>query len=405
MSRKLLLFRNLPQVVAFQGKVAPGTLVLEHRKEGTMGFMNAFQEELVKVANRLTKYLMGLPAEARSARIAMLPAADRAGAAYKVLGNEARQVAENLPGGAGHGAEHVLNVTRNTQDLMRGAAPNVRRRAVLGSMLHDVGREAEGRARKMYGKEGLQTRPELMHSELGGRFVKNFMQKNRAVASFVPGVQHGGVSNIVRAHDADIHSIKPWTERYLGRDTAAGATYMGDKMDALGNHGAFRTISMAKKFHETPAQTAEVVKRNLPKYRKVIDRALPEQRPMLEARLQEYMKTMGDYVRSGGITPVPLTRETHKILKSYRGVQIPENMLAMQRDLEGQGVKFAMSMQGDKRLFEWALKQRLNGAQLRRTFSRLHEHVRGHPSETLQAIYKLPERVRVGVLKMLMGDQ
>ena len=261
---------------------------------------------LVKVAlNRLTKHIMakGGP-KAQAAAISALPKAVRGKQAYKALGRQAAGTVSRMSDAAGHGRSHIFSVTRNAQQFTQGMPEQVRRRATLGSLLHDVGREAEGRVKKRIGKPAFKRTPSAWHSELGGRYSKDFLRKNRQTAQHVPGLSRGRLSGTVRGHDTDIHAVKPWTEKVLGRDPAASATYLADKAEGMGRVGAERTVQMAKKFKETPAETWGVAQKNVSKYDRAIkQRANPQQAQMLRPRVREYEDTMRRYRDTGTLAP------------------------------------------------------------------------------------------------------
>ena len=249
---------------------------------------------------RLLKYLLDLAGPARAQAVKALPAPIRSQAAYKLLGTEAANVARTLPGGAGHGAKHVFDVTRQAQQFAAGMPQATRQRTVLSSLLHDVGRGAEGRMKMRLGESLFARTPSAYHSELGGRYAKSFLRRQQPYARYVPGVSRGRLSGAIRAHDTDIHRLKPWTQRLLTRDPAAGATYLADKAHGLGRVGAERTVAMAQKFKETPLQTWGVAQKNLAKYRGIIGRyATPAQARMMTPQLGEYGKQMRYYRRHG----------------------------------------------------------------------------------------------------------
>lgn len=246
------------------------------------------------------KYLLKLAPTARAQAVKRLPSALRSSASYKLLGHAAGDVAAKLPGGAGHGAEHVFDVTRAAQRFSGAQNTAIQRRATLGGLLHDVGREAEGTMRDRLGKKVLNQSPQYFHSELGGRYAKDFLNKNRQYAQYVPGLQQGRLSNVIRAHDTDAHAFRKFTPKVLRQDPSAANVYMADKMQGIGDVGANRTISMAKKFNETPLQTQEVVNKNIPKYQNIISNyaRTPEQMQQMQAALGQYQQRMQGYYDS-----------------------------------------------------------------------------------------------------------
>ena len=254
--------------------------------------------------NRMMKELFKLPKAARPGMLATFPKDIREMASYKLLGNEAANVAKTLPGGYGHGAEHVFGVTRDVQDLTRNQPTGVKQRATIGALLHDVGREGEGKIQKqkwkkfVYEPQGVGS----AHSELGGRFAKNFLAQNQQyVKNIRPGMNK--VPNIIRAHDTDVHAVKPWTENKLIEDPAAGAVYLGDKTQAVGSMGAQRTVDTGKKFNETPQQTWAVAQNNLKKYDRIFNTFADEnQLKLLRPKLKEYEDQMR-YFGEHGVLP------------------------------------------------------------------------------------------------------
>lgn len=130
---------------------------------------SAIQIVFEKIAiNSLMKYMGTLAPRARMQTMRQLPGEMRSTVAYKTLGNQAGATAAKLPGDAGHGAEHVFSVTRDAQKFTQQQPLAIRRRATLGGLLHDVGRETEGVMQKRVGKQVFKQSPQLFHSELGG---------------------------------------------------------------------------------------------------------------------------------------------------------------------------------------------------------------------------------------------
>lgn len=110
-------------------------------------------------------------------------------------------------------------------------------------------------------------------------------------------MRRGQLSNVIRAHDTDAHVVRPFTTQVLRRDPAAGATYLADKKQGLGNVGATRTISMAQKLRETPVQTQAVVDQNLNKYQNVISNyaKTPPLQQDMNTQLDIYKQRMAEY--------------------------------------------------------------------------------------------------------------
>lgn len=333
------------------------------------GELTSFLGELEKIAVRaLTRFIRAKPAEEAAKVIKGLPPNLRSEQAYKELGHRAARAASKVPDTAGHGAQHIFNVTRNVQALSKQRAPATRRRATLSSLLHDVGRGAEGRAKTRVGKKVFKRSPEMWHSELGGRYSKDFLRKNKALSRYTPEMQRGRLSGAVRAHDTDIHPVKPWLESRLKADPAAGATYLADKMEGLGRTGAERTVAMAKKFKEPLSETKKVVDKNLKKYKRVIGSyAKPEQARVLTPKLREYQKTMEHYDATG---------------------RLPE-------------MGKAASVNDFARLYRATLAGKMSEAQLVRTMGKLSKHVKDPAAEMFSGIYKLPADDRLEMLKIL----
>jgi hypothetical protein len=264
--------------------------------------MLSFWDELEKIAlNRLTKHLLSkAPGEVGTA-LKKLPAEMKSQQAYKLLGHRAADVAARMPDAAGHGAQHVFNVTRSAQQFTQGMPQQVQRRATLGALLHDVGREAEGTVKKRVGKAAFKASPDVWHSELGGRYSKNFLQSNKEIAQHVPGLDRGQLSGTIRAHDTDIHSVRPWTKQRLAQDPAASATYLADKAEGMGRMGAERTVQMAQKFKEPIPETMGVVGKNVQKYNSALQQpyVTPHQRTLLQPKIHEYQNLMGHYGQTG----------------------------------------------------------------------------------------------------------
>lgn len=311
--------------------------------------LNGFKSELEKIALRaLTKHLMKKAPAARAAALKALPAPLRSQEAYKQLGHQAAGMVKRMPGDAGHGAQHVFNVTRNTQRLLQNQPVSVRRRGTLGALIHDVGREAEGTVKKRIGREAFRQTPSAWHSELGGRYAKNFLQQNRQVAQYVPGLTKGRLSGVVRAHDTDIHSVKPWTRQTLARDPAAAMTYTGDKMEGMGRIGAERTVQMAQKFKEPVAETMGVAQKNLGKYQALAQQPYigPAQRQILQPQISEYQRLMQHYGQHGALPAAPIQKaamavgDIHRILE--RGLRSAQDFRTL-RNL----AKHSPSVEGD----------------------------------------------------------
>lgn len=270
---------------------------------------DAFLDELDKIAKRrLTKFLEGKKGKAKIDALKKLPKKLREEQAYKILGDKAQKTVKKMSDKGGHGKGHVFEVTKGTQELMKGQSTEAKRRGTLGSLLHDVARTPEGKIKKQLkkkhgkkeGKRRFEADTSSYHSELGGRYAKNFVKANKPVASMVPGLNKGKLSGVVRAHDTDIHSLKPWTAKRMVTDPAAKATYMSDKATGFGLGGAKRTVAMGHEFGETPKQTANfALKKNMPKYRKVIGMASPQQQQVLRPQLQAYQSSMRRYGRRG----------------------------------------------------------------------------------------------------------
>jgi len=361
-------------------------------------YATGLEYALEKLAmNALTKRLLAASPQKAESLLAQLPKADRAQASYKVLGNKARQaVQSSMPPGAGHGADHVWDVTRDAQGLMGGRlkgrptnvaagdvdfSPDVYRRGVMSSLLHDIGRPAEGRVMKGLqaqlgkkpGKASFKQQPDLWHSELSGRHAKDFLQKNKAVAKNVPGLDKGQLSGAIRGHDTDIHKKLPWTRERLLDDPAAGATYLADKTQGLGAKGVDRTLEMARKFDETPAETYNfAIGKNVPKYQKAIDDFAPSPaaRDSLMAKLDEYRTGMEGFAQQRG---VPLQ-------------------------------KAAMAVSDFTRVYRLFLN---NPGQTRSSLRKLIEAAsKGNPkakSEAFAAIYKIPRNQRMRIMEALKG--
>lgn len=277
--------------------------------------------------NALLRHLDALPEIGQKALLSRLPAAARETASYKLLGHRAADaVRKGMVEGAGHGPSHVWAVTRNAQELLGTRAaghalpaasavtsPQVYRRSVLGSLLHDIGRPAEGQAMHQLqeqlgakaGKAVVEATPALHHSELSGRFVDHWLREgtNPALAKNVGGLAHGQLEGVVRAHDTDIHKMMPWTERLLHQDPAAATTYLADKMEGLGQRGINRTIETGRHFREDPSATLAAMQRNVPKYTRAIDTYSPNDiaRKTLAQRLAEYKQGMGAYAAQNGL--------------------------------------------------------------------------------------------------------
>tara|TARA_Y100000310_G_scaffold228889_1_gene231233 strand:- start:297 stop:1256 length:960 start_codon:yes stop_codon:yes gene_type:complete len=223
-------------------------------------------------------------------------------ASYKLLGGEAAEKVKGMSDQGGHGASHVFSVTREAQEITARRPLKTRRQTTIGALLHDVAREPEGVARKALGKPRFKKTPEVWHSELGGHAAKDFIRKRKHYAKNVPGMEAGEISNIVRAHDTDVHAVLPWTkEQVFGHkaNPASRALYLADKKEGLGVIGAERTIQMAKKFNETSRGTRAVVERNLVKYDNMISNLAKE--PSTRVRYirdrKIYHGTMKAYLR------------------------------------------------------------------------------------------------------------
>ena len=367
-------------------------------------YATGLEYALEKLAmNALTKRLLSASPQKAKSLLSQLPKADRAQASYKVLGNKAREaVQSSMPVGAGHGADHVWDVTRDAQGLLggriKGRPTNVAageasmphdtyRRGVLSSLLHDVGRPAEGRVLKGLqaqlgkkpGKASFKQQPDLWHSELSGRHAKNFLQKNQQVAKNVPGLDKGQLSGAIRGHDTDIHKKLPWTRERLLDDPAAGATYLADKTQGLGAKGVDRTLEMGQQFGETPAETYNfAVGKNVPKYQKAIEDFAPSPtaREALMAKLDDYRTGMEGFAQKHNVPiarPAPLQ-------------------------------KAAMAISDFTRVYRLFLNNPgQTGASLRKL---IEAASKGNPkakSEAFAAIYKIPRNQRMRLMEALKG--
>ena len=285
----------------------------------------------------LIKYLMKLPKAARIAKIKTLPPALREVASYKLLGNEAATATRAALGAdIAHGYPHVFNVTRNAQQLAKGAPRAVRQRTVLGALSHDVGRgvETTSAAREL-GRHGkdipqvLRNRPDLMHSELGGRWMGNFLNRNRQLTKNIPGLNRAGQTELksaIRAHDTDAWSAIPYLRRAPGKaqwiqNSPTGRNvYLADKMDAFGRTGFNRTVNMSTHYKQTPKQVMDFVNnKNIPKYQNVIDTFAPSKlKPQLQGQLDEYgklFKGWGGHQQAGpgfNVPMGPMTQPYHQ---------------------------------------------------------------------------------------------
>jgi hypothetical protein len=277
------------------------------------------EAHIEKIAYKaLVNYLAKLAPSAQKQVLKSLPPEMASQASYKLLGRKANQAISTMSDAAGHGRGHIRNVTRNVQDLMLDA-PNLadRRRGVISALLHDVGREAEGRMKKRLGKAVFKQTPSAAHSELGGRYAEKFLRQNKHLAKRVPGLDQGRLKGAIRAHDTDAHKVMPWTREQLFRDRAAGATYLGDKMEGLGRVGAERTVSMAQKFKELPSETWGIAQKNKDKYRNVIDTfATPEQAVKLNPLLDEYVSQMAHYRDTGALPAIAKTSSVKESMAS-----------------------------------------------------------------------------------------
>lgn len=287
------------------------------------------QAALTKFARMaLMKYLLKLPRAARMAKIKTLPKGLRETVSYKLLGGDAAKATRSALGNdMAHGYPHVFNVTRNAQQLAKNAPRGVYQRSTLGALSHDIAREAETvAASRIAGQYGgsipktLAARPDLMHSELGGRWMKNFLHKNRQLTKNIPGLSRSGradLKNAIRAHDTDAWSAIPYLRRAPGQrqwiqsSPAARNVYLADKMDAFGRTGFNRTIEMSKHYKQSPRELMQfVTDKNIPKYQDVISRyASPTTRPQLQGQLDEYgnlFKNFAKTQRAGPGFDVPM---------------------------------------------------------------------------------------------------
>jgi len=279
-------------------------------------------------SSRIMKELLKLAPEARAAAVKKLPAHLRSNASYKLLGREAAGSAARVSNAGGHGAQHIFDVTRTAQKFTKDMPQAVRQRATLGSLLHDVGRETEGVIQKRMGKDLFNQTPSAWHSELGGRYTKQFLQRNKAYARNVPGMNKGRLSGTVRAHDTDAWGAYPWLEKRVSQDPATAATYLADKTQGLGRTGAERTVAMANKFKETPAQTWNVAQKNLGKYDNAINRfATPSQQQMLRPQLGEYRSQMQHYRQTGALPG--LQQKAASLEKSAMGAHDLKRILGL----------------------------------------------------------------------------
>lgn len=355
-----------------------------------MPFTDSFVKEAITA---LRRHLMAKPMPQRIQAIKALPAGMGQTQAYKELGSQAASMASRMPGGAGHGAGHVFEVTKGTQGLMAGAPtpPGVdplaaRRRATLGALTHDVGREAESGVKARMPKAQFQQTPGAWHSETGGRYAKHLLGgQNKPLAQMVPGLQQGQLSNVVRAHDTDITAHKPWVSKVRQQDPAAGSVYTADKLTGIGASGAARTVAMGRnpKHPETPQQTWAFSEKNIPKYQKVISSLTPQQQVQYQPKLQQYRTHMRYYRRFGklpGEAPA-------------QPMQAPA----------APAVKTAMAARDFQRLYEHGVSGKITAKQMKRLVDRLALKSKSPTvaGEMFGSIYMLPIQHRQQLLDMM----
>ena len=527
---------------------------------------SAFSDEVEKIAmNRLTKSLLTKTPQQVQGVLSKMPADDRAGAAYKVLGNKARQaVQSSMPEGAGHGAGHVWDVTRDAQGLLGGrrmaANPNqaavaagtadraaqqqgvpmaprraalaevsrpnnmgagneaaraesaaaaagkgpvpagrgatsggfgqdVYRRGVLSSLLHDIGRPAEGnalhtlqhgqqaenvsmaakgqalqagraagtpaapgtaggapapaapapgnidamrgrvsqnlQANQAQGDAALQAAGtplapqqspvqvtsaqnmprDISHSELGGRYAKNFMQRNRGLQNAVPGLEGANLSNSIRAHDTDAHAAAPWAPKLLAQDPAAGATYLADKAQGMGQVGVDRTVETGAHFGQTPQQSYDyAMNKNMPKYDQAIAKFSPgpEATQRLRGKLQQYRQGMDQFATQHGIQHAP---DMSHMWNQQQAAPQAQVKMAMIRPATpaAQKVKLAMAVSNFVRAYEQFLSRTkpVQPGALAKLVTMIGKGNPNREHEAFAAIYKMPVDSRLKIMEAL----
>jgi DNA ligase D-like protein (predicted 3'-phosphoesterase) len=182
----------------------------------TAPIMQAFASEITKLAlNRSVAWLLEHGDQAKGALSGIDDPTLRSALAYKLLGHAASDVAAATTGR--HGAAHAFEVTKGTQRALIGSDVSSQRHGVLGALLHDIAKQQENRAAKLW------------HSEVGGRFAKHFVNQHSDIAA-AAGVDRNRLSNIIRAHSEP--NWQQWQQRVVDTDPAARAVALADRLSS-----------------------------------------------------------------------------------------------------------------------------------------------------------------------------
>ena len=196
---------------------------------------------------RLMRYLRSLPQTQQVAAVRKLPSDLRSTASYKVIGGQAADAVKRMPGGHGHGSDHVFSVTRRFQnnakprpDVSSFVMPVEQRRVgTLGALLHDIGRQYENPVVARTGRKITELPSQYWHSESGARYAKRMLDSS-PLTKFFDSRIGTKVKNLIRVHDTDGHKQFPQLkQRFLDdpNQMANRGVYLSDKVDGLGHMG------------------------------------------------------------------------------------------------------------------------------------------------------------------------
>lgn len=369
-------------------------------------FMPAYFEKTA--LNALMRHLGKLAPEAQNLAVKSLPGPIRSSAAYKLLGGRAAATARGISDAQGHGTQHIFNVTRNAQRLSQPMGQTVQRQSTLGGLLHDVGRETEGRLKQQLGKPVFNRTQSAQHSELGGKFTKQFLNQgqNKQLAQQA-GISRPQVTGAVRAHDTNAWAFDPRLKHNVAAQPTAAATYLGDKIEGFGRKGAERTVSMTEKFRDAPVHLNKLRSSNVQKYNAALDTAGPAYEH-LRPSVGQFDQSMRGYMRSSRYTNLlrsgNVQQAAHRpggAVQQFAGPALPPVPMAPAMKAAAYHMeKMAMSTDPLLEILK-LIGVKGNIMKIERTLDQLFKQGLIRQETVLGTIFKLPLSKRIEAMKYL----